>query len=147
MASGSIAISINHSGAAQTGRGRHWPAGPALPVDYPHGTSRRGYFQRAVHGLKGWRVAHPGLDPRHHRLSADGAVSERGGRQGRNAGGYFVIQSVALGHFVGFTTSWLWFLFEPLVPVALSMLFGQVLSDFLVAELGVRFRGGLSLSR
>jgi amino acid transporter len=55
----------------------------------------------------------------------------------RSAGGYFVIHSVALGHFVGFTTSWLWFLFEPLVPAALSMLFGQVLSDFVLAETGV----------
>ncbi len=58
-------------------------------------------------------------------------------RKVRSAGGYFVIHSVALGHFVGFTTSWLWFLFEPLVPAALAMLFGQVLSDFLVAEIGV----------
>src|ERR1700730_7564364 len=55
----------------------------------------------------------------------------------RSAGGYFVIHSVALGHFVGFTTSWLWFLFEPLVPAALSMLFGQVLSDFVFAETGL----------
>ncbi|MDQ6671624.1 MAG: APC family permease [Chloroflexota bacterium] len=55
----------------------------------------------------------------------------------RSAGGYFVIHSVALGHFVGFTTSWLWFLFEPLVPAALSMLFGQVLSDFVLAETGI----------
>jgi len=51
--------------------------------------------------------------------------------------GYFVIHSVALGHFVGFTTSWLWFLFEPLVPAALTMLFGQVLSDYVAAETGV----------
>jgi amino acid transporter len=58
-------------------------------------------------------------------------------RKVRSAGGYFVIHSVALGHFVGFTTSWLWFLFEPLVPAALSMLFGQVLSDFILAEIGV----------
>ena len=55
----------------------------------------------------------------------------------RSAGGYFVIHSVALGHFVGFTTSWLWFLFEPLVPAALTMLFGQVFSDFVLAETGV----------
>jgi amino acid transporter len=54
----------------------------------------------------------------------------------RSAGGYFVIHSVALGHFVGFTTSWLWFLFEPLVPAALSMLFGQVLSDFVLEYTG-----------
>src|SRR3982074_2877362 len=54
----------------------------------------------------------------------------------RSAGGYFVIHSVALGHFVGFTTSWLWFLFEPLVPAALTMLFGQVLSDYVAAETG-----------
>src|SRR3984893_6931877 len=55
----------------------------------------------------------------------------------RSAGGYFVIHSVALGHFVGFTTSWLWFLFEPLVPAALSMLFCSVLSDFLLSETGL----------
>lgn len=58
-------------------------------------------------------------------------------RKVRSAGGYFVIHSVALGHFVGFTTSWLWFLFEPLVPAALSMLFGSVLSDFVLAATGV----------
>src|ERR1700682_4223386 len=58
-------------------------------------------------------------------------------RKVRSAGGYFVIHSVALGHFVGFTTSWLWFLFEPLVPAALSVLFGEVLFDFLVAETGI----------
>src|SRR5256714_8472167 len=58
-------------------------------------------------------------------------------RKVRSAGGYFVIHSVALGHFVGFSTSWLWFLFEPLVPAALSMFFGSVLSDFLVLETGV----------
>jgi amino acid transporter len=58
-------------------------------------------------------------------------------RKVRSAGGYFVIHSVALGHFVGFTTSWLWFLFEPLVPAALSMLFGSVLSDFIASYTGV----------
>src|ERR1700738_880098 len=58
-------------------------------------------------------------------------------RKVRSAGGYFVIHSVALGHFVGFPTSWLWFLFEPLVPAALSMLFGSVLSDFVLAETGL----------
>ena len=58
-------------------------------------------------------------------------------RKVRSAGGYFVIHSVALGHFVGFTTSWLWFLFEPLVPAALSMLFGQVLSDFVLDQTGL----------
>src|SRR5438128_6086491 len=58
-------------------------------------------------------------------------------RKVRSAGGYFVIHSVALGHFVGFSTSWLWFLFEPLVPTGLAIIFGQTLSDFLVAELGV----------
>src|SRR5438552_12755350 len=58
-------------------------------------------------------------------------------RKVRSAGGYFVIHSVALGHFVGFSTSWLWFLFEPLVPAALSMFFGSVLSDFLVLETGL----------
>jgi amino acid transporter len=58
-------------------------------------------------------------------------------RKVRSAGGYFVIHSVALGHFVGFTTSWLWFLFEPLVPAALATLFGQVLSDFILAYTGL----------
>ncbi|MBV9354808.1 MAG: APC family permease, partial [Chloroflexi bacterium] len=58
-------------------------------------------------------------------------------RKVRSAGGYFVIHSVALGHFVGFTTSWLWFLFEPLVPAALAMLFGSVLSDFINTYTGI----------
>src|SRR5437588_2899041 len=58
-------------------------------------------------------------------------------RKVRSAGGYFVIHSVALGHFVGFSTSWLWFLFEPLVPAGLSMFFGKVLSDFLVEYTGI----------
>src|SRR5690242_5837368 len=58
-------------------------------------------------------------------------------RKVRSAGGYFVIHSVALGHFVGFSTSWLWFLFEPLVPAGLSMFFGKVLEDFLLAQLGI----------
>ena len=55
----------------------------------------------------------------------------------RSAGGYFAIHSVALGHFVGFTTSWLWFLDEPLVPAALSTIFGQVFSDFMQAHFSV----------
>jgi amino acid transporter len=58
-------------------------------------------------------------------------------RKVRSAGGYFVIHSVALGHFVGFSTSWLWFLFEPLVPAGLSMFFGKVLSDFLLSQVGI----------
>jgi amino acid transporter len=58
-------------------------------------------------------------------------------RKVRSAGGYFVIHSVALGHFVGFSTSWLWFLFEPLIPAGLSMFFGKVLSDFLASEAGI----------
>src|ERR1700731_3828059 len=62
---------------------------------------------------------------------------KEGGGKVPSAGGYFVIHSVALGHFVGFTTSWLWFLFEPLVPAALTMLFGSVLSDFVLAETGL----------
>jgi len=48
----------------------------------------------------------------------------------RSAGGYFAIHSVALGHFAGFTTSWLWFLDEPLVPAALCTIFGSAFSDF-----------------
>src|SRR5215469_11470476 len=58
-------------------------------------------------------------------------------RKVRSAGGYFVIHSVALGHFVGFTTSWLWFLFEPLVPAGLAMLFASVLADFINSATGV----------
>ncbi len=58
-------------------------------------------------------------------------------RKVRGASGYFGIHSVALGHFAGFTTSWLWFLDEPLVPAALSMIFGAVFSDFLEAQLSV----------
>jgi amino acid transporter len=54
-----------------------------------------------------------------------------------SASGYFGIHSVALGHFAGFTTSWLWFLDEPLVPAALSTIFGAVFSDFLAAHLSV----------
>jgi len=45
-------------------------------------------------------------------------------RKVHGAGGYFVIISASLGHFVGFTTSWLWFLFEPMVPAGLGMLLG-----------------------
>lgn len=52
-------------------------------------------------------------------------------RKVSGASGYFAIHSVSLGHFVGFTTSWLWFLDEPLVPAALSTIFGSVFSDFL----------------
>lgn len=58
-------------------------------------------------------------------------------RKVRSAGGYFVIHSVALGHLVGFTTSWLWFLFEPLVAAGLAMFFGKVLSDFLFSGYGL----------
>jgi amino acid transporter len=58
-------------------------------------------------------------------------------RKVRSAGGYFVIHSVALGHLVGFTTSWLWFMFEPVVAGGLSMFLGAVLSDFLLAEFGL----------
>jgi amino acid transporter len=55
----------------------------------------------------------------------------------RSAGGYFAIHSVALGPFVGFTTSWMWFLDEPLVPAALSTIFGKVFSDFVQAHFSV----------
>ena len=58
-------------------------------------------------------------------------------RKIRSAGSFFVIHSVALGHFVGFTTSWVWLLNEPLVAAALSMFFSQVFSDFLAAQLGI----------
>src|SRR5262245_59387559 len=39
-------------------------------------------------------------------------------RKIRSAGGYFVIHSVALGHGAGFTTSWLWFMYDPVVVCA-----------------------------
>ena len=58
-------------------------------------------------------------------------------RKVRSAGGYFVIHSVAIGHGAGFTTSWLWFLFEPVVAAGLSMFFGAVLSAFLESEFGL----------
>jgi amino acid transporter len=58
-------------------------------------------------------------------------------RKVRSASGYFSIHSVALGHFVGFTTSWLWFLDEPLVPAALSTIFGAVFSDFMEQHFSV----------
>ncbi|MCX6616780.1 MAG: APC family permease [Acidobacteria bacterium] len=58
-------------------------------------------------------------------------------RKVHGAGGYFVIISASLGHFVGFTTSWLWFLFEPMVPAGLGMLLGYAVSDFLFAEIGI----------
>src|SRR5258708_766318 len=58
-------------------------------------------------------------------------------RKVRSAGGYFAIHSVALGHFVGFTTGCLWCRFKRLVPAALSMLFGSVVSDLVLAETGL----------
>ena len=58
-------------------------------------------------------------------------------RKIRSAGSFFVIHSVALGHFVGFTTSWVWLLNEPLVAGGLSMFFGQILQDFLATQVGV----------
>jgi amino acid transporter len=58
-------------------------------------------------------------------------------RKVSSASGYFGIHSVALGPFWGFTTSWLWFLDEPLVPAALATIFGSVFSDFLQAQLSI----------
>src|SRR5262245_48318742 len=36
-----------------------------------------------------------------------------------SAGGYFTIHSIALGHAVGFVTSWLYFLYDPIGPASL----------------------------
>src|SRR6478672_9657833 len=58
-------------------------------------------------------------------------------RKVRSAGGYFVIHSVALGHFVGFTTSWLWFLDEPLNAVGLGLIFPYFFSSFLETYLNL----------
>src|SRR5438105_24913 len=55
----------------------------------------------------------------------------------RSAGGYFVIHSVALGHFVGFTTSWLWFLDEGLNATGLALIFPFFFADFLNTYLAV----------
>src|SRR6185295_11636475 len=59
-------------------------------------------------------------------------------RKVRSAGGYFVIHSVALGHFAGFTTSWFYFMYDPLIPgAAASMLWGIVTHDFLAEFVGI----------
>src|SRR5436190_6076565 len=57
-------------------------------------------------------------------------------RKVRSAGGYFVIHSVALGHLVGFTTSWMWFLDEPLNAVGIGLIFPAFLSDFVNQTFG-----------
>src|SRR5581483_11992980 len=46
-----------------------------------------------------------------------------------SAGGYFTIHSVALGHGLGFVSSWLYFLYDPLVPAALFMGFGGIVLE------------------
>ncbi|MBV9356988.1 MAG: APC family permease [Chloroflexi bacterium] len=58
-------------------------------------------------------------------------------RKVRSAGGYFVIHSVALGHTVGFTTSWLWFLDEGLNAVGLALIFPYFFADFLNTYVGL----------
>jgi amino acid transporter len=59
-------------------------------------------------------------------------------RKVRSAGGYFVIHSVALGHFAGFTTSWFYFMYDPLIPgAAASLLWGIVTHDFLAEFVGI----------
>src|SRR5437762_8545209 len=55
----------------------------------------------------------------------------------RSPGGYFVIHSVALGHFAGFTTSWMYFLYDPLIPAAAAMLWGVEMQDFLTLTFNV----------
>ena len=58
-------------------------------------------------------------------------------RKVRSSGGYFVMHSVALGHFAGFTTSWLWFIYAGLLPASQCLLWGAVTSEFLAIELGI----------
>ena len=84
----SIAIGATRgtSRAAQAGRRRDWPGGPTLSVHHPYGARRRRHFQRPVHGFQRRRLAHPGLDHRHRRLPAHGAVLEGSGGQGPQRG-------------------------------------------------------------
>ncbi len=63
-----------------------------------------------------------------------------------SAGGYFTIHSIALGHGVGFVTSWLYFLYDPLVPAALYLAFGGiVLEPFSAAHFGFTIPWQLTL--
>ena len=55
----------------------------------------------------------------------------------RSAGGYFVIHSVALGDAAGFTTSWLYFLYDPVIVAAGSLLWPAVFTDFLRSQAGI----------
>jgi len=55
----------------------------------------------------------------------------------RSAGGYFVIHSVALGDAAGFTTSWLYFLYDPVIVAAGSLLWPAIFTDFLRTQYGV----------
>ncbi len=55
----------------------------------------------------------------------------------RSAGGYFVIHSVALGDAAGFTTSWLYFLYDPVIVAAGSLLWPAIFTAFLSTYLGI----------
>jgi ABC-type transport system substrate-binding protein len=55
----------------------------------------------------------------------------------RSAGGYFVIHSVALGDTAGFTTSWLYFLYDPVIVAAGSLLWPAIFTAFLSTYLGI----------
>ena len=55
----------------------------------------------------------------------------------RSAGGYFVIHSVALGEAAGFTTSWLYFIYDPVIVAAGSLLWPTIFTDFLRTYLGI----------
>jgi amino acid transporter len=50
-------------------------------------------------------------------------------RKIHTAGGYFTIHSIALGRFWGFVTSWLYFLYDPLVPAGLLLAFGSLILE------------------
>jgi len=58
-------------------------------------------------------------------------------RKVRSPGGYFVIHSVALGHFAGFTTSWMYFIYDPLIPASAALLWGAMTQDFLATYVGI----------
>ena len=55
----------------------------------------------------------------------------------RSAGGYFVIHSVALGDAAGFTTSWLYFIYDPVIVAAGSLLWPTIFTNFLRTYLGI----------
>ena len=55
----------------------------------------------------------------------------------RSAGGYFVIHSVALGDAAGFTTSWLYFIYDPVIVAAGSLLWPTIFTNFLRTYVGI----------